>query len=149
MLHHRPVSTSPLPFADSPLLGPSPQVGCVSTLRHFAATIELFTDTFYASGGVQARNGLPLTPKQMQQVGGALLALLLLFAGKSGAYGRNVITHSKILLMAPVVWFTSLKAVCWCPCRYKLLQHSQQSTPAQLVSVLRPTSSCWPGALSW
>lgn len=55
MLHHRPVSTSPLPFADSPLLGPSPQ----------------------------ARNGLPLTPKQMQQVGGALLALLLLFAGTS------------------------------------------------------------------
>lgn len=65
----------------------------VSTLHHFAANTEPFLTLYHASGGLQARNGLPLTPKQMQQIGAALLALLLLFAGKLEAYGRNAITQ--------------------------------------------------------
>jgi len=35
----------------------------------------------HTSTHMQARNGVPLTPKQLQQIGGALIALLLLFLG--------------------------------------------------------------------
>lgn len=92
-VHHRPSSTSPLP--DGPLLSNGPVRVCASVascrgcgrarnqlhalpapLRQPAADLLPLH-----SAVLQGRNALQLKPRQLQQLGGACLALLLLLMG--------------------------------------------------------------------